>query len=125
LLTTSALLLLGGCAGEYRFNSNLDAKAIDDYFKASDVRLFEGNNQPDGPFESLGLVEGEACQAQATDVPPTLADARTEVRRAAADKGATGLIIKQCRLFDETAQGCITRAFCIGQAIKQPQANQK
>ena len=125
LTATALFCLVSGCAGDYRFTSNLDSEAIDDYFKASDVVVFEGNLQPTGPFEILGLVEGEACQAEANDKPAAISDARTQARRGAADKGATGVIIKQCMQFEEAAQGCISRALCVGQAIKQAQPKPK
>ncbi|QSX38328.1 Rcs stress response system protein RcsF [Shewanella sedimentimangrovi] len=112
--------VLGGCAG-YQFNSNLDGKAIKDYFKAGDVQLFEGDARPTVRYEVIGLVEGHACQAQPQDVPVTLADARTHARRQAADQGANGLIIRQCTLITEPSPGCVTSAMCVGQAIRQQQ----
>lgn len=122
LLTATALsLLLCGCAGDYRFTSNLDKEAISDYFKASDVTVFEDNTLPKAPYDIVGLVEGESCQISTNDAPPAISDARTEARRAAADKGANGIIIKQCIVIEEPGQACISRALCVGQAIKQPQ----
>ncbi|NMH65620.1 Rcs stress response system protein RcsF [Shewanella salipaludis] len=122
---TVIVLLLSGCAGDYRFNSNLDSDAINDYFKASDVTVFEGKLSPQGQYEVLGLVEGESCQIKPNDVPAAISDARTQARRAAADKQANGLIIKRCALFEEAAQGCISRALCVGQAIKMAKPEAK
>ncbi|AZQ09861.1 Rcs stress response system protein RcsF [Shewanella khirikhana] len=119
----AALLALAGCSSDYRFSSNLDREAINDYFKASDVVLFEANQQPSGRYEILGLVEGEACQASPQDVPVSLADARTDARRKAADKGANGLIIKNCTLITEPGGGCSSRSLCVGQAIRQASAD--
>ncbi|MFD1098511.1 Rcs stress response system protein RcsF [Shewanella litorisediminis] len=122
LKTATALavaLLMSACASDYQFSSNLDPKAFNEYFKAGEVTLFEGENQPTGRYEILGLVDGEACQATPQDVPATLADARTDARRKAADKGANGLIIKNCTLITEAGGGCETRSLCVGQAIRQ------
>ncbi|AVV86063.1 Rcs stress response system protein RcsF [Shewanella putrefaciens] len=118
ILSSALVLLLSACASDYRFNSNLDTEAINDYFKASDVTLYEGESLPKGHYELKGLVQGESCQADINAVPASLADARTQARRSAADKGANGIIIKQCVMFEEAAQGCISRALCVGQAIK-------
>ncbi|MCU7994697.1 hypothetical protein L5L55_07945 [Shewanella glacialipiscicola] len=118
ILSSALVLLLSACASDYSFNSNLDGEAINDYFKASDVVLYEGDALPKGHYELKGLVQGESCQADLNGAPASLADARTEARRNAADKGANGIVIKQCVIFEEAAQGCISRALCVGQAIK-------
>ena len=121
LLIPALVLMLSACAGEYKFNSNLSGEAIDDYFKASDVTLYEDSLAPKPPYEIIGLVEGETCQEQANDAPADISEARTLARRAAADKGANGLIIKKCLVVEEQTQGCFSRAICLGQAIKSPQ----
>lgn len=125
LIPSTLMLLLSACAGDYAFNSNLSGKAIDDYFKASDVIVYQGSIQPTGPYEIKGMVEGEACQARENDIPASIADARTQARRAAADKHANGIIIKNCVLFEETADGCFSRALCVGQAISTQVADQE
>ncbi|WP_299493861.1 Rcs stress response system protein RcsF [uncultured Shewanella sp.] len=112
--------LLSACNSNYTFNSNLNRDAIEDYFKPSEVTVYEGDTQPLGQYELKGLVQGEACQVEKNGVPVTLADARTLARRAAADKNANGLIIKNCVLVAEPTPGCFSSALCIGQAIKTP-----
>ncbi|QDE30582.1 MULTISPECIES: Rcs stress response system protein RcsF [Shewanella] len=117
-IASSIALLLSACASDYAFNSNLDKKAINDYFKVGDVTLYEGTNQPRGKFDVLGLVEGEACQETLRDAPPQMAVARTNARRAAADIGANGFVVKSCFMINEADNSCISRALCVGQAIK-------
>ena len=117
LLPSALLLVLSGSAGDYTFNSNLDSDAINDYFKASDVTVYEGALQPVGPFEIKGLVEGETCQVSENDAPASIVEARTIARRAAADKQANGLVIKNCLLIEDATQNCVSRALCVGQAI--------
>lgn len=117
LLLPAVIIAVSGCAGDYTFNSNLDSDAINDYFKASDVTVYEGPLQPVGPFEIKGLVEGETCQIAENDAPASIAEARTLARRAAADKQANGLVIKNCLFIEEASQNCVSRAICIGQAI--------
>ncbi|MGL6012518.1 MAG: Rcs stress response system protein RcsF, partial [Shewanella oncorhynchi] len=48
ILSSALVLLLSACASDYSFNSNLDSEAINDYFKASDVILYEGDTLPKG-----------------------------------------------------------------------------
>ncbi|MCE9678187.1 hypothetical protein LZP69_03115 [Shewanella sp. AS1] len=110
-------LLLGGCASEYRFTSNLDSEAINEYFKVGDVELYQGDHQPNTSYELKGLVEGQSCQERDNDMPASISDARTKARKAAAELGANGLIVKRCVLFEESSNACITQALCLGQAI--------
>ena len=123
-ITSCVAVLLTACASDYAFNSNLDSKVIKDYFKASDVKLYEANSLPKGKYDVLGLVEGEACQENSNDAPPKMAEARTSARRAAADLGANGLIVKSCFMINEQDNSCVSRALCVGQAIKTPVTKQ-
>ena len=116
IIIPALVLLVSGCAGEYKFNSNLSGEAINDYFKVSDVTVYE-NSLPSGNFERKGLVEGESCQLAEKDAPASIVEARTLARRSAADKGANGLIIKTCFLTVEKTSQCVSSAICIGQAI--------
>lgn len=110
-------LLLAGCASEYTFNSNLDGQAINDYFKVGEVTLYQEGTEPTVPYELKGMVEGESCQERSNDAPASLSAARTAARYAAADKGANGLIIKRCVMFDQPSKTCVTQTLCVGQAI--------
>ena len=123
-LILGASILLAACSSQYAFNSNLDSEAINEYFKASDVKVYQGSEQPNGPYRVIGLVEGESCQALANDVPASHGEARTQARRKAADLKANGIIIKKCALLPtdkakgKSDQGCYSKVICIAQAIK-------
>lgn len=117
-LTLGTTLLLSACAGDYAFKSNLDGEAIEEYFKAGDVTLYEDGQLPDGNYTNLGLVEGGACQESTSTPPALIADARTEARKKAANLGGNGLIVKRCVLVEEADPTCVTRAICVGQTIK-------
>ncbi len=118
LVFSGIALLLSACASDFVFKSNLDGKAINEYFKVGDVVLYDGEVQPKGNFEVLGLVEGEDCQETAKDTPPQMAEARTNARRAAAELGANGFVVKSCFMITEADNSCFSRALCVGQAIK-------
>lgn len=110
-------ILLVGCTGKYSFNSNLSKQAIDEYYKAGGVLFIEKNQTPPRPFNPIGMVDGESCQIGNNDAPASVANARTDLRRHAADKGGNGVILNNCVNFNEPDAGCITRVLCIGQAI--------
>ncbi len=114
------LLLVATCSGcsNYTFNSNIDAKAYKDYFKASDVTVYDAQKHPAIPYTSLKMVDGESCQIKQDDKPASIADARTQARRAAADLGADGIIIRHCAMINTVDTTCITQAICTAQAIK-------
>ncbi|WP_417760154.1 Rcs stress response system protein RcsF [Shewanella sp.] len=111
-----SLLLLSGCSN-YTFHSNLDKDEINNYFKPSQVTLYE-NRMPDAPYTALGMIEGTDCQIDENASPASLANARTDARRKAADKNANGIIMQKCAAIPEPAEGCFSRTLCIGQAIK-------
>ncbi|MCL1079639.1 hypothetical protein D5R81_02205 [Parashewanella spongiae] len=106
-----------GCSN-YTFNSNIDAQAYKDYFKASDVAVYEAQNHPKKPFKNLKMVNGDSCQISQNDKPASIAEARTKARRTAADLGADGIIIKHCSFINIVDSSCITQAICTAQAIK-------
>jgi len=105
-----------GCSG-YEVNTNLDRENFSDYFKPSQVTVYERQQLQSLNYQRLGTVEGESCQSSQLDPPPSEADARTEARRRAAELGANGLWIDQC-LQVEPNKDCIALLVCYGQAIK-------
>ncbi|QSX32796.1 hypothetical protein JYB87_13725 [Shewanella avicenniae] len=117
LFPIASLLLLSACGSNYVFKSNLDPAAINDYFKPSQVQLFE-NSVPSSPYVVLGMVEGNDCQIEQNAAPASFANARTDARRKAADMNANGILIKNCAEIPEPAEGCFSRTLCVGQAIK-------
>ena len=111
-------LLLNGCTGNYTFHSNLDEQNFKEYFKAGDVKVFHTGDLPVSAYQPLGLVTGEACQTSSNDKIASKEDARTKARKAAADLGANGIIIRSCATLNESNSSCITHVLCSGQAIK-------
>lgn len=117
LLGVSALALaLAGCAN-WGFDSNVSPEGIKDYYKGSDVRIYQKEDLADVNYVVLSSVEGEACQIKTTDAAPKEAEARADIRRRAADLGANGLLLDRCIRFEDMP-GCIEQVLCSGQAIK-------
>lgn len=128
-LSLGVSVLLTACSTNYAFNSNLDSTAIKEYFKASDVQVYQDGVSPNAAYKIIGLVEGESCQALANDAPASQGEARTQARKKAADLQANGIIIKKCALIPsdnsavKSAQGCYSKVICVGQAIKTASSN--
>ena len=110
-------LLLTGCTGSYTFHSNLDKQNFKEYFKAGDVKVFRDGELPMSAYQALGLVTGEACQTSKNDKVASKEDARTEARKAAADLGANGIIIRGCATLNESNSQCLSHVLCSGQAV--------
>ncbi|PSJ45949.1 exopolysaccharide biosynthesis protein [Zobellella taiwanensis] len=110
-----AALTLSGCAG-WGFDSNVSPEGIKEYYKGDGVTLYTKAELEGVNYVTLGSVEGEACQVEAQEAPPKVADARAHIRRRAADMGANGLILDSCIRFDDMP-GCIEQVLCTGQAI--------
>ncbi|GLS82697.1 Rcs stress response system protein RcsF [Paraferrimonas haliotis] len=114
LISALALLSLSGCAG-YTFNTNLDADNFKEYYKAGEVQVYKDDSEAPKNHVVLGLVEGTSCQDN-DDLPPSNeADARTDMRRAAADLNANGVISHTC--IQQSSNSCLTETICYGQAI--------
>ncbi|MBM7071754.1 hypothetical protein JQC92_06815 [Shewanella sp. 202IG2-18] len=110
-------ILLAGCSGSYSFHSNLDKENFKEYFKAGDVKVFHTDSLPTQAYKSLGLATGEACQLSSSDKIATESDARTAIRKQAADLGANGVIIRSCATLNES-NACLSHVLCSGEAIK-------
>ena len=110
-------LALSGCANNWGFNSNVSPEGIKDYYKGDGVTLYNKEQVSELNYVTLGSVEGEACQINATEATPKEADARASIRRRAADMGANGLLLDTCIRFNDMP-GCIEQVLCSGQALK-------
>ncbi|GLP96690.1 Rcs stress response system protein RcsF [Paraferrimonas sedimenticola] len=112
LMTATALI--SGCAN-MEFKTNLDADNFKEYYKASEVEIYESEADAPEQHLNMGLVEGSSCQETQDAPPPNEAEARTQARREAADLGANGVIFQQC--IKETSNICVAEYICYGQAI--------
>ncbi|SHH76801.1 Rcs stress response system protein RcsF [Ferrimonas marina] len=113
ILIPLSLLWLAGCSSDYSFSSNLDPKNFETYFAPGQVQLVE--HIPSNA-ERLGLVEGYSCQASSRDPIPQTADARTELRKAAAELGANAVRIQHCAELEPNTDGCLASIACYGEA---------
>lgn len=116
-IVLASLLLISGCSGNYQFSSNLDPEPIEGYFAPANVQLLTAK-----PAEatSKGFVSGDSCQTKSSLPPANEADARTELRRQAAEKGANAVIVQQCITLAEVP-GCVSAIQCSGEAVQLSQ----
>jgi RcsF protein len=114
--TALSASLLSACS-HYPLETNLDKKNIDEYFKASKVRVLSAQELSQYSYKVLGTVEGFACQEQAKDSAPRHADARTDARNQAADMGGNGIVFSTCIEFEPTAT-CYASLSCYGKVIQ-------
>ncbi|AEY02329.1 exopolysaccharide synthesis regulator RcsF [Oceanimonas sp. GK1] len=108
-------LALSGCAN-MGLDSNVSPAGIKDYYKGNNVKLYGRDELKGLNYVTLGTVEGEACQVEASEPPPKDADARADIRRRAADMGANGILLDRCMRFTDMP-GCIEQVLCSGQAL--------
>lgn len=115
LLICALGLCLGGCES-FTFDSNLSPKRFVDYYKPSAVDEVTEAELTKVRYKELGTVEGLACQVRDQDYIATEADARTDAKRKAADKGANAIQFGKCtRLTDTPA--CKVSVTCYGEAL--------
>lgn len=116
LLSTGLIAgLVSGCSN-YSFHSNVDKENFEQYFKPSQVKVYEKEQLTELNYIHLTTVEGSVCKQQENEAKPTFADARTQARLAAADAGANGIIFTSC--IETQDEVCLAAALCYGQAIK-------
>ena len=108
------------CTQSYDVHTNLDPENFKQYYKPSQVVLYESDQLPIGT-KSIAAITGQSCQIASLDKPANLAEARTEARIAAANLGANGLVIDICETEQNTeSPKCITLMSCYGRALKTP-----
>nr|WP_285817648.1 Rcs stress response system protein RcsF [Echinimonas agarilytica] len=115
---------LVGCANNYDVSTNLDKENFTEYFKPSQVQVFESDQIPSG-YKNIGSIEGMSCQQAENDVPAATADARTQARIAAANLKANGIVIDVCETeYNTESPQCLTLVTCYARALAVPSQSQ-
>jgi RcsF protein len=110
LMITVLTAILGGCSGNYTFNSNVKADSANEYFSASKVNIYQDEQSLVKPYRYLGLVEGEDCQLKAHLAVPDIVNARTQARQLAHKQDANGIIFTHC--VDIETKHCVAQIVC-------------
>ena len=115
---TSVLLvaLLTSCAQVSDVSTNLDKKNFKQYFSPSKVKIVDDENQFEGKYKMVGLVEGEDCQVKPHHATPDPIEARTMARGKAYDLGANAIVFSGCTTVK--TDRCLANLICYGKAYQ-------
>jgi RcsF protein len=108
--------ILGGCTGNYTFESNVKADNAEEYFSASKVKIYDNEQDFDASYQYVGLVEGEDCQKEPHLAPPDPINARTQARQIAYLQKANAIIFTSC--IDIETKHCVAQVVCYGKAYR-------
>ena len=126
LILSLLVVIVSGCALNYRVNSNLDKDNFKDYFSPAAVKIYSSEADINGKFRFIGLVEGEDCQQKTHHQQPDEITARTNARKKAYQLHANGIIFTGCALInnDQASKQCLTTKVCYGKAYQIEQSNE-
>lgn len=108
----------------FDFSSNIDKQNFDDYFKPSEVTVYEKSQLQDLDYKFIAAVDGSSCQEEEKDRPADIREARTNARIKAAEMKANGIVFQTCLTFERDAS-CISNIICYGRAIKVAPSDEK
>ncbi len=110
-----SVLFLSACSN-YQFSTNLDKENFDEYFKPSQVTIYQKSDLQELDYQLLGAVEGSSCQERENQLPADIKEARTNARINAANMNANGIVFQSCINF-EADKICLSNIICYGRAI--------
>lgn len=115
IITALTTILLTAC-GHFDFSSNVDKQNFENYFKPSQVTVYEKSQLADLDYQFIGAVEGSSCQEAEKDRPADIKEARTNARIRAAEMNANGIVFQSCLTFKKDS-ACVSNIICYGRAI--------
>ncbi len=110
-----AAALLAACSG-VSVQTNLNPSNFTEYFKPSTVEVVTFADLEDQIYQVIAPVHGLSCQRDADDFPANETDARVDLLRRAADKGANAVVINKCLTARDTG-ACSISVTCYGDAV--------
>ena len=106
--------LLSACS-HFEFSSNIDKDNFNEYFKPSQVTIYEKSELSKLDYAFIGAVEGSSCQTEENDRAADVKEARTDARIKAANLHANGIVFQSCITFPADA-ACKSNIICYGKA---------
>ena len=105
-LIASGAFLLSACS-HFQFSSNLDKDNFSEYFKPSQVTVYEKSQLTGVDHTFIAAVEGSSCQEEVNDRPADIKQARTHARIQAANLDANGIVFQTCLMdFNQISWFC-------------------
>lgn len=95
ILLTLAFFV-SACGTHYQVSTNLDKENFQQYFSASEVKIFESEQAMPSQRQFIGLVEGQDCQVKSHHAQPDKIIARTQARQQAYEKKANAVVFIGC-----------------------------
>jgi len=108
--------LLSTSCSNLDFSSNVDKKNFDDYFKPSQVTVYEKSQLQGLDYKFIAAVDGSSCQQEEKDRPADIREARTNARIKAAEMKANGIVFQSCLTFERDSS-CVSNIICYGRAL--------
>jgi len=113
IVISSCTLLLTACSN-FQFSSNLDKDNFNEYFKPSQVTVYDKSQLTGLDYTFIGAVEGSSCQEDENDRPADIKVARTNARIHAAEQNANAIVFQSCLTF-ESDNSCVSNIICYAQ----------
>ena len=85
----------------HNVSTNLDKENFNDYFSASNVKIFKSESDINGRYQFIEAVEGQDCQVKAHHAAPDRINARTQARQQAFNKQANGIVFSNCAVLSQ------------------------
>jgi RcsF protein len=113
------------CSNRY-VSTNLDKDNFNQYFSASNVKIYKSENDFPGQYHYIGAVEGQDCQVKPHHAQPDEINARTQARQKAFSLQANAIVFTACTLLTQEqllqlsesndAKQCNSLVVCYGKA---------
>jgi len=126
LIAFITIALLTGCNNSY-VSTNLDEENFSHYFSASNVKIYQHENEIKTHYQYLGVIEGQDCQIKPHHAAPDEVNARTQARQQAFKQEANGVVFTGCVLLtpqqlsqlnqSNEAQQCHAIVICYAKAF--------
>lgn len=129
-----SLILTVSCSNRY-VSTNLDKENFNQYFSASNVKIYKSENDFSGQYRYIGAVEGQDCQEKPHHAQPDEINARTQARQQAFNLQANAIVFSTCTLLSQEqlaqlsmsndAKQCNALVVCYGKAYAVDTATDK
>ncbi|MCK5819185.1 MAG: hypothetical protein KAH18_08000 [Psychromonas sp.] len=115
LFISLPLLFISACS-HFDYSTNVDEKNFVQYFKPSQVVVYQKSALKNLDYEVIGAVDGSSCQKNENDLPASEREARTKARVNAANMHANGIVFQTC-LTIKPDKTCLSNIICYGRAL--------
>jgi RcsF protein len=109
------LFFISACS-DFNYSTNVDKKNFVQYFKPSQITVYQKSDLKNLDYEVIAAVDGSSCQQKANDLPASAREARTKARINAANMHANAIVFQTC-LAIKPDKTCLSNIICYGRAL--------